>query len=214
MGRMPLRIPRQIARLRRPAVCHRRMPQARHGTPRLGGNHTRGQMGCTGMQEPAPQVPATHPKDRTRRIYEPRRQPHGQLSGTDMQRDNPTIRHRRHPSRLHPIPRKLEPEGEPPAGQKLHHQHSPEDKPCREEPEAMGKDELLARGQVRRPDPLPKLRMECQHQGMPGCTGMAARRTDGRTLPDDVLPQRALLPLRASSTSPSASTNIRRWCRR
>ena len=38
--------------------------------------------------------------------------------------------------------------------------------------------------------------MERQHQGLPGCRTLVARRTDGRTVPDDVLSRQRLLPLR------------------
>ena len=76
LGWMPLGIPGKDAGLRCPAVCHRRMSQARHGAPRLGGYHPCRKMGSAGMQEPPEEIPGTHQKDRCRWIYESGRQPY------------------------------------------------------------------------------------------------------------------------------------------
>ena len=51
VGRMPVGPTRTVARIRRFAVCHRRMPQAGHGAPWLGGYHTHRQVERDGLPE-------------------------------------------------------------------------------------------------------------------------------------------------------------------
>ena len=90
----------------------------------------------------------------------------------------------------------MEHKGEPRIGTPLHHQHRAQGVDEGEGPEAMGKDELLTHRQGRRPVTLLQQRLERLHQGVPGCTGMAARRTDGRAVPHDVFSRQPFLPLR------------------
>ena len=195
VGRLPLGLPRPLPGLRRAALRHRRVPQAGHGTARVGGHHTRGQVERRGLPAAATALAGSRKTDWHRRLHEPRRPAHGRLSGATLRRHHPPLRHRRHPSRLHTLSRDVEHPCWSRRGPGLHHRHREQDRPRGEAAEAMGENELCAHRQARRPRTLPQPRLECLHPRVPGCAGVAAAGVHGRAFPHDVFPQRTVFPL-------------------
>ena len=172
------------------------MPQTRHGTACLDSYAAPGKMERTRLQ-PAAQASQGHSaKDKRRRIHESREHTDGRLPGRHLPRGSATLRRGRYSPRLHTLSRDLETQRDPGGRTPEHHTHRTPDTRCSKEHQAMGEDELLAYRQVRRPKPVLEPRLERIPEGGTGGAAVVERRTDGRTVPDDVLPRRPVLPLR------------------
>ena len=81
VGRMSVGTPWQESGLRRPAVCHKRMPPTRHGAARMDCDYACRKMGRTGMQAAAQEDATQHHTHQGRRLHEPRNAADCRLSG-------------------------------------------------------------------------------------------------------------------------------------
>ena len=189
--------------LRPPALRPRRMPQTRHGTPRLGRGvpHRKGRCDETSRQPRTCQnAPGTLPPRRGGMVHESRTARHRRLSRQTLSRNRGKLRGRWHSLRLYSLSRthdslprrcRLSP---PRTSRTLQvglaqAERGPlceSGRRCGQGRAPLGQTQLLARREICRPSPRLFFRMERPRRRESRRSGVARKRLDGLALPDDV----------------------------